>query len=221
MDIKWDGVKRAQTLQKDELALRQQLASAAKSYKWHDVLALLSKRPDIVNTTRPDGTALYAPLHQAAHGGAPLEVVEKMLELGAWRTLRNARGERAVEVAWTHKHVHLLAALRPRYKHQVPSSVMIRLQKNFHKVIRGRVEKLVEEHNLRLPELEPLLELEEPRMWFEVPGMYGGFHYWLEPNSVNTKLISESWCRVVEGSEERHEITWSGSKLVKNGFYSN
>ena len=48
-------------------------------------------------------------------------------------------------------------------------------------------------------------------MWFPVPGMYGGFSYWLEGKGTNVKLISDSWCRIVKGSEQRYEITSKGS----------
>ena len=71
--------------------------------------------------------------------------------------------------------------------------MLLRAQAHFHTVIRGRAERLVEEHGLRLPELEPLLELDPAEMWFAVPGMYGG-------------------------SGQRHEITPGGSQLVDEGF---
>jgi len=71
---------------------------------------------------------------------------------------------------------------------------------------------------LRLPELEVLLELDRPQMWFPVPGMYGGFSYWLESTGADAKLVSESWSRVVGGSGQRHEITSAGSRLVEEGF---
>ena len=132
------------------------------------------------------------------------------------------------------------------------------------------------EHGLRLPELEPLLELGRPKMWFAVPGMYGGFSYrgaaaaQLGPNvaalvvelhtelgmplekvvrvlrtqfglhvtkgglvrllhrtadaaapayaALREQVVSESWCRVVGGSGQRHAITPAGSQLVEEGF---
>ena len=55
-------------------------------------------------------------------------------------------------------------------------------------------------------------------MWFTVPGMYGGFSYWLETDGVEPRLIAESWCRVVGGSGQRHEVTPSGSQLLEEGF---
>ena len=62
---------------------------------------------------------------------------------------------------------------------------------------------IVEERCLRLPELEPLLELHRPVTYFPVPGMYDGFRYRLESEGVQAKLVSESWCRIAEGSEQR------------------
>ena len=108
--------------------------------------------------------------------------------------------------------------LEPVLKHRIPLGVLSKLQSLFHEVIRGRIDRELPDHGLRLPELEPLLELDRPQMWFPVPGMYGGFNYRLESAGVETKLVSESWCRVVGGSGQRHEITSEGSRLVEEGF---
>jgi hypothetical protein len=107
--------------------------------------------------------------------------------------------------------------LESQYKRQVPLGVLRKIQDTFHAVIRERADRLVQEHALRLPGLEPLLEMDRPKVWFAVPGMYGGFSYWLEQVGVEARLIAESWCRVAEGSGRRHEITSSGSKLLAEG----
>lgn len=60
---------------------------------------------------------------------------------------------------------------------------------------------------LRLPELEPMLEVRRSMFWFPVPGMDGGFSYWLDGEGDSARLISESWCRVAGGSGQRHELT--------------
>src|SRR5271169_2061140 len=75
MDAVWDGVVR--------------LADAARSYDWRRVFTILDEHQQLVNTTRPGGSSLYAALHQAAYGGAPTDVVLRLVELGAWRTLQN------------------------------------------------------------------------------------------------------------------------------------
>lgn len=214
----WPGITLSRTLNHNLVPNRHAIADAAKSYDWPRLLELLSRDGGMINVSRLDGKAWYAPLHQAAHGGAPVNVVERLIGLGAWRTLRNAAGERPVDVAARRGHRHLLGILEPVYEHRVPQEAVLAIQSHFHAVICGRGNDLVKEHELRLPELEPLLELDEPEMWFPVPGMYGGFKYRLDLHGGETKLISESWCRVVGGSGQRHEITAAGSQLVDEGF---
>ncbi|MFC2081814.1 hypothetical protein ACFLSF_03050 [Candidatus Bipolaricaulota bacterium] len=101
---------------------------------------------------------------------------------------------------------------------KIPEETIRAIQEQFHAVIRARAGDLIAEHKVPLPELAPLLEVGEPKGWFPVPGMYGGFSYWLEGEGRNAKLISESWCRVAEGSGQRHEVTANGSRLVGEGF---
>jgi hypothetical protein len=218
MDIIWDGITQAGMLSEWAATARSELADAAKSYNWLRVFELLSEHKQFVNSCRPGGRSLFAPLHQAAHGGATAEVIHQLIEFGAWRTLQNARGERPIDVAERRGHHHLREVLEPVLKHRVPHGVLMQIQSYFHQVIRERIDQNLPDHGLRLPELQPLLELDQPQMWFPVPGMYGGFRYHLESTGVEAKLISESWCRVVGGSGQRHEITSEGSRLVAEGF---
>lgn len=214
----WDGITRSETLAGEAAALRQRLADHARSYDWAAVLSILSKQPELVNATRPGGQSLYAVLHQAAHGGAPVKVVEQLLAKGAWRTLRTAQGERPVDIAERHKHPHLTAILTSVLRSDIPPDVLPPIQRHFHAVIRERAGHLVEEHALRLPELEPLLEMPAPKLWFPVPGMYGGFSFWLDRIGEDWILMTESWCRVVEGSGQRHIVSPHGHLLLAEGF---
>jgi hypothetical protein len=219
MSATWDGIVSSEMLNENDVRVRHSLADAAKRYDWPCVLlAILGSRQTLVNTTRPDGSSLYAPLHQAAHGGAPVDVVLKLVKLGAWRTLQNQRGERPLDVATKKGHSHLEEVLTPVMKRNVPLGVLLKMQFHFHAVIRERARNLVTDQGLRLPELEPLLEFDMLKVWFPVPGMYGGFEYHLEQDGVEAKLITESWSRVVEGAGQRHEITSAGSKLLAEGF---
>jgi hypothetical protein len=218
MDAVWDGITRPEDLSHEGQALRNRLADHARSYDWPEVLAILAREPTLINSSRPGGASRFAPLHQAAHGGAPAEVVDKLIEMGAWRLLRNAAGERPFEVAQRKDHFHLSRSLEPVPRRDVPPATLGALERYFHAVIRGRAGNLVEQHALRLPELEPLLEMERPVVWFAVPGMYGGFRYRLEDEGAGAKLVTESWCRVVDGSGQRHEILASGSRLIEEGF---
>lgn len=83
---------------------RSEFADAAKAYDWPRVFELVPENKDFINSCRPGGKSLFAPLHQAAYGGVPVDVVRRLVDLGAWRTLQNACGERAVDVAERRRH---------------------------------------------------------------------------------------------------------------------
>ena len=218
MSILWDGITQRETINESSLQSRIELADAAKAGDWPKVLTLLESDLSLINVCRPGGKSLFAPLHQAAYCGAPESVVQRLIDAGAWRTLQNSRGERAIDVAQRRGHTHLFRLLEPVIKHRVPMGVLLKVQSNFHGVIRGRVDELVQQHQLRLPELEPLLELDAAEMWFPVPGMYGGFSYHLETFGADAKLVAESWCRVAGGSGQRHQITSRRGQRVAEGF---
>jgi hypothetical protein len=218
VDIVWPGITRAETLNESAGKARTALADAAKGYRWPRMFELLSEHPQLINYARPGSASLYAPLHQVAHAGALASVAQRLIGLGAWRTLQNFRGERPVDLAARMGHAHLIEALEPEFARYVPARELLAIQEHLHAVIRGRAEREVNKHALRLPELTPLLELKEPVMWFPVPGMYGGFSYRLSAEGTPAKLVCESWSRVVDGSGQRHEITAAGSTLVAEGF---
>ena len=216
--IDWDGRLDDTAMPQDEARVRHELADAAKRYDWKAVLGFIHSRPLLINVARPGSSSLYAPLHQAAHGDAPPEVIEALITAGAWRTLRNAQGERATDVARRKGHRGLAELLEPHILTIVPAPVLQAIEQEFHTVIRGRAEDLLRQRALRLPALEPCLEFRGGRFWFAIPGMYGGFAYTLERSGSEAKLVAESWSRFWEGSGERHEITANGATLVESDF---
>ncbi|GAA1636673.1 ankyrin repeat domain-containing protein [Actinoplanes couchii] len=171
------------------------------------MMDVLSGQPDLVNSARPDGQSRYAPLHQAAHGGATVGVVRELIMKGAWRGLREAKGERPIDIAKRRGHDHLLGTLEPPDKLGLNEATLATIQQRFHAVIKSRVGTILQHHKIRLPELEVLRELDRPQLWFPVPYMNGGFWFNLETNSGSAKLVSLSWSRDVPDSERRHEIT--------------
>jgi hypothetical protein len=56
---------------------------------------------------------------------------------------------------------------------QVSKETLLAIQRHFHAVIRRRAADLIDQHNVILPELAPLLTAEEPEAWFPIPGMQG------------------------------------------------
>jgi hypothetical protein len=101
---------------------------------------------------------------------------------------------------------------------RIPEETLASIQRHFHDVIRERAERLLAKHPTPLPDLFSMDSEAGEKAWFRVPGMYGGFSYWFEGEGEQTKLITESWCRVVGGSGQRHEITATGSQLTEKGF---
>jgi hypothetical protein len=140
-EVIWDGIVYPEALSEDANGLRQVLADAAKKYNWDAELSVLNREPALVNTTRPGGASLYAPLHQAAYGGAPEKFIHALIRLGAWRTLQNARGERPIDIAEKRGHSHLLDPLAPKLKRRIPVGILMKIQWHFHAVVRGRPQR--------------------------------------------------------------------------------
>jgi hypothetical protein len=88
------------------------------------------------------------------------------------------------------------------------------IERHFHALIRERCAKLLERTELVLPSLAGLTASADEPAWFPVPGMYGGFAYHFASGREQPVLIVDSWSRVVAGSEQRHEITVEGYRLV-------
>ena len=216
---------------------RRKVIDSAKSANWSTMLQTLNhsdlleeitesdighyrRSHRLINCTRTGGKAWYTPLHHAAWNGAPQSVVQELLDLGAWRTLRNSRGERPVDVALRRRHRHLIDMLTPEYPRPVSEWSIERIGIYFHAVMLGRAAKQIRENRLRLPQLAPLLEYRECTCWCTVRGMGGGFSYWFEFSEEDNepKLVSESWCRMVQGSGERHEVTANGLMMTESGF---
>ena len=74
----------------------------------------------------------------------------------------------------------------------------------FHELIRSVAGKFVDNPDIQMPLLP---EVFGDECYFPVPGMYGGFKYWLEPLGDGQKLVVTSWSRVVEDSKQTFEIS--------------
>ncbi|MBL1080118.1 ankyrin repeat domain-containing protein [Nocardia sp. 2] len=160
------------------------------------------------------------PLHHAASHGAPADVVQHLIQLGAWRSLRDTNGDTPLELAAQRGHRHLYELLTPLTHHHFPAADLAQLDHILHAVIVGRAHHLVRRARLRLPQLEPLTELEspQPQMWCPVPGMYGGFDIVLQTTTGHTELLVESWSRVNGGSGREHHVTTTGYRVISQGF---
>lgn len=214
----WNGITNEATLRGGWGQQRREWNAALESSDWSKVLGIIDKQGANPNEWQLSGPllnpSLNTALHMVADGGAPLEVATALVELGGWRTVRNANGETPFDIALQKRHSDIVDILKPVILHQVGMPDLLAIEKHFHAHFND--DSFVEEHNLLLPQLAPLLELEDPKMWFPIPGMYGGVSYFLDQTGPEPKLIFESRCRVVGGPVPRREVTVSGSARVES-----
>ncbi|HEY4456820.1 MAG TPA: hypothetical protein VGN81_21085 [Pseudonocardiaceae bacterium] len=213
MATEWDGVTKRDVYREPLVAERDRLADAAKAGRWPDVLALV-RAHSWANRTRLGGASAFTALHQAAWHGAAEDVVRELVDLGAWRTIRATNRQRPIDIAEERGHRHLRDILKPAPKHPLPETVCTGMEEQLHLLIRGRIPKLYWESELRLPQVEPITELDETTLWFPVPGLYGGFNIELSGH----ELTVQSWNRVHGGWAQTHRVTEDTIQLVESGW---
>ena len=96
--------------------------------------------------------------------------------------------------------------------------VLAAMQQRFQEVVFERAGDLLRDDPAGLPVLRYAPWAPAEPAYFAVPGMYGGFSYRFEGEPGAPRLVVESWCRVVEGSGQRHVITPDSTELVAEGF---
>lgn len=210
----WPGLLDPRVMNENIVEATHRVADAAKAGDWDAVIALLdSDGMADVNRWRFGGTSWFTPLHQAAWLGAPVEVAEHLLRLGAWRALRTADGARAVDIARTRGHHHLLEVLAVPEPAERDQQKYAAWDRHLAALIAERTRDLDPVRSRPVPtELIALEQLES--LWYPYPGMYGGFDISLHRGRV----FVSSWSRVVGGSGQAHVITEGGCVLVEEGF---
>ena len=227
---RWDGITRSENLDPDYVPHRHHLFDAAERHDWPGMFGLLAEwKKDRhinlygninINIVRPDDPSWYTLLHHAALGNAPTEVVEELLSLGHFRSVRCAAGERPVDIARGLGHRHLIPLLEPEVLHPVTDEKLTALQHHFHQLIleNGLGHKLNKD-GLRLPPLELLLERDDRMMTFLVAHMSGGWVYrleelafpiWMEFTKKQWVLLARSFVRLVDW-EGLYVVTSFGS----------
>lgn len=207
----WDGVTRAATLKYGWSEQRVAFARMAAQFRWKEIERLLDCYAN-PNDYQLDASHWNNALHWAAIGGAPLRTVEKLLASGAWRSLPNRQGLCAFELAKRNGHKKLLGLLEPEFPNQVTLEERTGIQKHITKHFADN--SWVIEHDLRIPEISVLFELEEPKLHFPIPGRYGNENMHLSKEHSVPTVIVESYCRVVGGPVPRWECTPTEFKRV-------
>jgi hypothetical protein len=213
----WSAVGRRDKYRDEIVAALDRVADRARAGDWDGLLAVLQapgdSGPEPVNTPRVGSTSGFASLHQAAWHGADRDVVERLLDLGAWRTLRAADGRRPIDIARARGHRHLDDLLEP----PAPDGAarpgdLDAVECYLHALVTVRSRSFGVDGPLRLPQVGPLWEIDaDSLIWCPIPGMYGGFSL----HRDDAELVAESWCRIVGGSGQEHRITPDEVRLVR------
>jgi hypothetical protein len=220
--IMWDGRTEPTSMRMGDPENQLALFADAKSGHWDRVLAFLSL-PDpvqFVNVLEPDNPSLNTVLHYAALTNADLAVVYQLVNMGAWRTRRNANHQTALDMAIQQGHKRLYDILEPVLTMAVPPETLQRLEHHFHDFIRTHKDSgpVVAEQRLQLPQLAPSLEMGGNPMFFLIPGMFGGINYRLENGSSETVLYTHISSRMDGPSDGQiHRIKLSGIELLAEG----
>lgn len=222
-DFVWNGVLDPAQLIDSVVAAGHRLADAAKMGEWSTVFRMLDEYAQ-VNWWRPGGTAWFTVLHQAAWHGVSAEVAQELIDRGALRTQTDSRARTAYDVAMERhatagRQVDALCEVLLPPSASLPPHRVQALDRHLAEVIDGRIKGVLYDGLdpravLRYPPVGILHELPGQRLWFPVPGMYGGFRLALRGD----ELHAASWCRVVGGSGQHHLITHHGATLVDEGF---
>jgi len=213
--VPWPGGLAVSRMPKTAVAAGHRLADAAKTGDWATVIKLLDEEQAVVpHQWRPGGKAWFTVLHQAAWHGAPPEIADTLIKRGALRTLRDAKGRTAFDVAAEHDQSYdLRMLLKPPPSPLAPHRID-QINAHLTDVIDGRIGQLQGNSQprrmLRYPSVEILHELPQWSVWFPVLAMHGGFHIELRYQYLEVF----SWNLEPNGSRQMHVITHEGAVLV-------
>lgn len=171
-------------LPKDAITTGHQLADAAESGDWPALFDLLDATPALsVNQCRPGSPEWLAPLHQAARHGAPTKTIAALLDRGALRCQRDARGFTACDIADDAGHPPALLTLLAPPPSPLSAERIRALDANLEWAIDGtlRTAQLFDgcrDHDLRMllryPPVALLHEAPGRSVHFAIPGLTGG-----------------------------------------------
>lgn len=158
------------------------LDDMAKAGNWTKVFEIL-EQPDLkgvanVNQSRPASDSRSSLLHHAAANGAPVDVIESLIEKGAFRSLRDHNGRTAYEIAQSNKGTQRGLELLEPPPSPLSQERQAALTGISTEVIDHWLQLLFRNKNprqlLTYPPVEVLHEAPGQELWLQIPTMLGG-----------------------------------------------
>lgn len=212
--LDWPGVLEPSLLSEEVITAGHKMADAADAGNWPALVDLLDATPALTASQwRPGDPTWDTPLHQAARHGAPTKVIAALLERGALRSLRDARGWTARDVALEQRHPMPLISLLIPPPSPLSAQRAHALDTNLEWVIDGSIRALqiLTDHSdrelrrvLRYPPVAVLHEAPARSVRLTLPGASStGIRVTLRHNYLETA-----------GAGRVHVITHRGAVLV-------
>lgn len=197
------------------------LADYAKTGRWKSALGMIVPDNPLVNVNQfwPGDGSYSTVLHRSAELGAPDNIVQALLDRGALRSIRNAEGRTAYEIAVeAGRSTSTVTMLRPELS-PFGAEEVARLDAIVADVIDHYIQALFGSHDLRrtlrYPSVEVLHEPAGQELWMQVPRMMGGFRIMLRDGRIELlggyRRFDDSGVHV---TTHRFVVTTSGWELV-------
>lgn len=218
----WTGSVHADYMGMGFYQMQVELSQLAHDGQWDQLISRVYSCGCIEspNSINPDEDSWNTLIHKAVEAGVKAVIVQMLIDAGGWRTIRNAQGERPIDIARRLGHEHLYQVLEPVIRHPCEDADLMAIQERFHALIQKTADDLELDLQgwFRFPSLSILQELKDPTMNVAVSGMYGGFDYRLEFREGSPVLVTEYESRICSGSEELYEITPDSCNRVEGEF---
>lgn len=198
----WDGILDDTEVGASEP--RRKISDHSFQGEWVELFAVLDNMDRYepyanINSTRLGGKSHFTPLHQAAWSG-DAHAIHGLINRGAWRSVRDADGNRPVDVYIARGHTDYTISLQPVPVHRVAESVIALLQERLNFLLDAELLRW-RKSPLRYPQVEVLTEIDSGEVWFGVPGKFGGYRLTLEGESLRVDSSSRM------GGSELYRVT--------------
>lgn len=157
------------------------LDDCAKVGNWKKVLEILNPGNHLVNINqwRPASNSQSTVLHRAAENGAPIDVMNALIQRGAFRALRDGNGVNAYQIAEaSHQPPDVVATLMPEPSPLEPQLIAA-LDSHLASVLDWWLEPLCGDKKprtvVRYPPVAVLHEPQGQELWVQAPKVSGGF----------------------------------------------